>query len=213
MKEAAFIGDVHGELDQLRQLVADLLPCASSLTFLGDYVNRGPDSRAVIEFLIQLEASKEIPCRFVSGNHDEAFLNALRMRELGPFLRIGGAATVHSYVPHPTFNVLQEFLTAVPASHVRFLEGLQRELFVEGVHAAHHPRASLPPQPDGTRAKYGVYGHIPQPSGRPVIGTDLAGIDTGCGTLPRGRLTGLLWPSLTWVQSDPTKPGKITAES
>lgn len=213
MKEAAFIGDVHGELDQLRQLVAKLLPRASSLTFLGDYVNRGPDSRGVIEFLIRLDESGEVPCRFVSGNHDEAFLNALRMRELGPFLRMGGAATVHSYVPHPTSKVLQEFLAAVPASHVRFLERLRQEELVMGVHAAHHPRASLPLQADGTRAEYGVYGHVPQRSGLPVIGPDFAEIDTGCGTLPRGRLTGLLWPSLTWVQSDPRPSDEIIRES
>ena len=62
------IGDIHGMLRPLRALVEVITHTdpAAQLTFAGDYVNRGPDSRGVIDYLLTLRN-----CRFVRGNHDD----------------------------------------------------------------------------------------------------------------------------------------------
>src|SRR2546421_9431211 len=63
------IGDVHGMLRPLRALVSEIETRDSSLPefwFVGDYVNRGPESRGVIDFLLGLKRA-----RFCRGNHDD----------------------------------------------------------------------------------------------------------------------------------------------
>lgn len=95
------IGDVHGRLDKLDELLAALpLRDGDRLVFLGDYVDRGPDSRGVVDRLIQVAAER--PCVFLMGNHESMFLDYLGWR--GPqyfgadvFLANGGAETLLSY--------------------------------------------------------------------------------------------------------------------
>lgn len=79
------IGDIHGRLDLLQPLVAEMLSdlAASSaerkvIVFLGDYVDRGPDSRGVIDLLASLPGRHPVEFHFLRGNHEdrmEAFLS------------------------------------------------------------------------------------------------------------------------------------------
>ena len=63
------IGDIHGRLDKLDALLAMLpLQPGDRLVFLGDYVDRGPDSRGVVARLI--EVADAYPCEFLLGNHE-----------------------------------------------------------------------------------------------------------------------------------------------
>jgi serine/threonine protein phosphatase 1 len=69
---AIAIGDIHGCLEQLKQLI-DKLPKDKQLVFLGDYIDRGPDSAGVISFLRALSTERD--CVFLSGNHEDMMLS------------------------------------------------------------------------------------------------------------------------------------------
>ncbi len=95
------VGDIHGERDKLDALLG-MLPLQSddSLVFLGDYVDRGPDARGVVDLL--LEFSKLYRCTFLIGNHESMFLDFLgwkgdRYLVGDAFLRNGGDRTLASY--------------------------------------------------------------------------------------------------------------------
>lgn len=130
------VGDVHGRLDLLDRLLAmidaDDRACAAAettLIFLGDLVDRGPDSAGVVERVRQLDASGR-DVRVVLGNHEEVFLAALDgdARALKLFCRIGGRETAISYgigeqdYAGMDYDALGAALAAaVPADHRSFL--------------------------------------------------------------------------------------------
>jgi serine/threonine protein phosphatase 1 len=95
------VGDIHGEYELLSELLANLpLREGDSLVFMGDYVDRGPDSREVVDVL--LEFQKAWPCVFLMGNHESMFLNFLGWRGEeyfggDAFLMNGGDRTLASY--------------------------------------------------------------------------------------------------------------------
>lgn len=157
------IGDIHGRSDLLElvlgRIEADLeaRPHAEPrIVFLGDYVDRGPDSRAVLERLLTLEA-EPVATTFLLGNHDAYLLAYLEDPEMSDrglhwFARgMGGAATLASYgvadasetVPLATHDA---FASAFPAAHRAFLhraklmEAVGSYLFV---HAGIRPGVSL----------------------------------------------------------------------
>jgi serine/threonine protein phosphatase 1 len=135
------IGDVHGCLDHLRRAEAsirlDLLnrPHPHPLIILvGDYTDRGPESRGVIDHLIAMRSSgPETICLY--GNHDHCFLDywhdplatSARLHWLNP--RMGGEMTLISYGVTGATHLAPErshaaFRAAVPDSHVEFLTTL-----------------------------------------------------------------------------------------
>lgn len=73
------IGDIHGDIGHLRLLLAKLptLDRDDTLVFLGDYIDRGPDSAGVVRLVRELETT--LPCRVVSlmGNHEDAWLRVI----------------------------------------------------------------------------------------------------------------------------------------
>lgn len=158
------IGDIHGRLDLLDTLLGSLAAdheargrADLSIVFLGDLVDRGPDSCGVVERLIAF-SSGPTECRFLMGNHEEVFLRALTgdIRALKFLLRIGGRATILSYgIDEDEYQSLDfEQLSAVlrdrvPARHIAFLNGF--EAFVEigdylFVHAGIRPGVDLEAQ-------------------------------------------------------------------
>lgn len=119
------IGDLHGRLD-LAWAVVDLLAAQSRdgdyrAIFLGDYVDRGPDSRGVVEFLMSLAGDPRFV--FLKGNHEAMMAEALLRRDQAAFTRwrgAGGDETLASYGAR-TFD---EALARVPASHLRWMDAL-----------------------------------------------------------------------------------------
>src|SRR5438067_10063043 len=91
------IGDIHGCSQALRAVVDAIEPAPDdTLVMLGDYVDRGSDSRGVLELILELEGR----CRLVPllGNHELMLLDAVQNPSvLGPWLECGGHATVRSY--------------------------------------------------------------------------------------------------------------------
>ena len=130
------IGDVHGRFDLLCELLERIehhqsgLPKAQTfLVFLGDLIDRGPDSSAVVDYLSTFRPRWAIPI-FLQGNHEEGFLRSLEGEEeaMRGWLAFGGTECAQSYGVAPdtqaTLNtalLAQELNLAVPRSHVEFL--------------------------------------------------------------------------------------------
>ena len=187
------IGDVHGHAIALESLVLAIEPQPDdTLVFLGDYVDRGPDSRGVLNQLIELgERFKVVN---LMGNHEESML-AARTREsnlefwLSPIC--GGEATLQSYGPALD-------LSLIPPEHIQFLEGLRRyhetntHFYIHANYAPnwrleeHNSRTALwldlkdIPRPHYS-GKIAVVGHTPQTDGKILDLGYLKCIDTGCG--------------------------------
>jgi calcineurin-like phosphoesterase family protein len=199
LTEFAFIGDIHGCLTELKEVVEYALSRTRHLVFLGDYVNRGHHSREVIDYLIRLNHSEDVVCTFLLGNHDEVFLDALSAGNIDTLLRMGGATTIASYVYKPTGDILSQFRQSVPEAHIQFFSDLVPWMTTDDVFAIHAPDLTL--ERERTAGQYRIYGHLPQQHGKPKITATHAFIDTGCGTTEAGRLTCLFWPELDWFQS------------
>lgn len=162
------IGDIHGRADLLEDLLrridadnAARTPGEVTLIFLGDLIDRGPESAQVVERLMRVKA--EHPrTRILLGNHEEVFLEALRGGGIGALrysLRIGGDATVMSYgltdqeYKRTTFEQLHDIVRErVPAAHLDFMESFE-DMIVIGdyafVHAGVRPDTPLAQQKIG----------------------------------------------------------------
>ena len=155
------IGDIHGRDDLFAQMInrirAAREPAHLTLILLGDLVDRGAQSSAVVERAMNLR--KEFPdTRLLIGNHEECFLAALTgdVRRVRYFMRIGGDATVRSYwqddedFTAATFEDVAERLPQlVPPEHVNFL-GMGEDVIEIGdyvfVHAGIRPGVPLEKQ-------------------------------------------------------------------
>jgi serine/threonine protein phosphatase 1 len=183
------IGDVHGCSKAFDALWEAAAPRAGDeVVALGDFVDRGPDSRGVLDRLIKLHrAGKVIPLR---GNHDWMMQRALEEPFVDPgWLEVGGRESVESYGGS---------LAGVPPAHREFLaNGLLDWYETDGhifVHASVYPDLDLADQPtymlhwekidEWTPAhksgKVVVCGHTSQKGGRPLNIGHLVCIDTYC---------------------------------
>ena len=191
--ETAFVGDIHGNLDALRGLVEALGGrAAPHMVLLGDYINKGPQSRGVMDELVARSESGS--ATLLAGNHEEALLEALDSENLMSFLKMGGAMTIRSYVgARVRPDVLKDFRASFPPEHLDVLRRMPQTWESYDVIARHVP-------PDVFTHKFRISAHVPV-GALPKIEHDSAQLDTGCGT-GSGRLTALLWPSLDYIQVD-----------
>ncbi len=145
------IGDIHGCIDEVDRLLDVLAPATSdTVVFLGDYIDRGPSSRAVVDRMLRLR--HEGPrCVFLKGNHEDMFL--AYMGEAGAygeaFLFNGGEATLRSYglEGQPPGSIAAR----LPEEHLQFLRALQMRFQLGSflcVHAGIAPQRSLDDQDD-----------------------------------------------------------------
>ena len=163
------VGDIHGRYDLLIPLLAMILADSEKaerlrparLIFLGDYVDRGPDSAKVIEALVRLQARSPYDLRFLKGNHEQAMLAFINDASAGrDWIRFGGGPTLAAYgvAPPALDNRLAVFeraretlLIHLPAAHRDFLERLEVMAEVGDyafVHAGVRPDRSLAQQID-----------------------------------------------------------------
>jgi len=186
----AFVGDIHGNLDALLGISATLdSERIGARVFLGDYINRGPASREVVEVLMSMAADPDVVV--LRGNHEDVLLSALESGDVASLLRVGGALTIRSYVGG---NVAPDVATAlreaVPQSHVDFMREMPTVAAGHDWIASHERiRAS---------GKYAISAHV-DVGVVPVIRSQGARIDTGCDG-SGGRLTAFIWPSRTYFQ-------------
>jgi len=120
------IGDVHGCIRTLRKMIEDVIqPDPDDILFLlGDYIDRGPDSKAVLGYLLHLIWEMDYDIRPLMGNHESMFLKSAGSFEAGNRWRgNGGVTTLHDFgvkqpedIPRKYFN----FLSSLPL--IRVLE-------------------------------------------------------------------------------------------
>jgi serine/threonine protein phosphatase 1 len=181
------VGDIHGCLDQLEALIAQVIPTVNDqVVFLGDYVDRGPASAGVIDYLI--EFARGFPSTvFLRGNHEEMFCGYLEGHDPAAFLMNGGVKTLNSYHDSGQWPV--------PSSHRAFLAALNNYYETQDhifVHAGLRPGIPLAEQEnddlfwirrdfissDYDWGKIVVYGHTPLKE--PFLSKTRMGLDSGC---------------------------------
>ncbi len=207
------IGDLHGCRVAFEAILGKIAPQPDdTIVTLGDYVDRGPDSRGVLDLLLQLRTV----CRLVPllGNHDEIFMSVCEGEDdlLDDWLCFGGDATLASY---QTSN-----LSKIPPAHLEFLGGCtllfetERHFFTHGSYDpqvpldSQNPRIMLwgkmRPDPPGPHfsGKTAIVGHTAQRDGRILDLGHLKCIDTCCygdGFLTALDVeTGRVWQADKW---------------
>jgi len=159
------IGDIHGRLDLLTRLIDKIAQDDAArgtvgkteLIMLGDFVDRGPDSAGVLDYVMRLrEWWPAITC--LKGNHEEVFLMAARGDEaaLRFMTRIGGRETLLSYgateadLDQMTLGELRDWLMrAVPERHLQFMESMGEQVVIGDylfVHAGIRPEVPMDEQ-------------------------------------------------------------------
>jgi serine/threonine protein phosphatase 1 len=187
------IGDIHGCLEKLERLVArcreDAGDGVPTLVFLGDAVDRGPDSRGVVRYLMALERSAPGRVVCLCGNHEDMALGALADPSAAPHWieRNGGAEMLRSYgVARPE---------DIPADHIEWMRALPTH-HDDGmrffVHAGIDPERPLDAQRRRDMlwmrepflsdlrdfGRFIVHGHTPLKDGRPDLRVNRVNVDT-----------------------------------
>ncbi len=184
------VGDLHARYDLLQKVLDELtpgLPEPLRLVFLGDYIDRGPQARQVMERLLDL-ARRRPDTVFLLGNHERMLLDALEGHRVPLFLNNGGRETLASYGLSP------ERIADLPAAHLAFIRAMplfhQTEDYIF-VHAGLRPGLPLEQQDEAdllwirhefihSGADFGktvIFGHTPQD--QPLVKPGRIGIDTG----------------------------------
>lgn len=197
MHPTAIIGDIHGQSDRLAEMLADHRLANRNLVFLGDYVNRGPDSRGVLHLLMELREEWPNAVTYLAGNHDEALLAVLRGGPIVPLLQMDGSATVASWVTNVVGDVGAALREAVAPDEVAFLENLETSWTDTGYVALHAIQDGLIESLSASEIL--VVGHHIQRDRIPRIVNQVAFLDTGCGSMPDGPLSAMLLPEREFV--------------
>jgi serine/threonine protein phosphatase 1 len=192
MTEKLFaIGDIHGCFQKLKSLM-NQIPFQierDTIIFLGDYIDRGPDSFNVVSYLINLK-NKCKNAVFLKGNHEEMLDDFISGTNRNLFLANGGEQTLRSYFKRQ--NIPSS--SPIPAEHLDFFRSLlpyhetERYIFVhaglkEGIDLQHQDTQDLFwirkqfLHSDYNFGKRIIFGHTPFP--KPYICHNKIGIDTG----------------------------------
>ena len=201
-------GDVHGRSDLLKKMFtvidADIEqnPVSRPIeVFLGDYVDRGPDSAHTLDLLLERSLYRETV--FLKGNHEAFFLEVLRdPTKLEDWRKFGGLQTLMSYGIQPSLNpdaaeqtdLIRALIEVMPGDHLRFLQSLKPSFLCGDfffVHAGVRPGVPLKEQQEADLlwirnefldseenfGKFIVHGHTPVRE--PDIRPNRINIDTG----------------------------------
>lgn len=192
------ITDIHGELSKLESVLSKIETREDdTFVFMGDYIDRGPDSKGVIDRVIAQSETHQ--CVYLIGSHEYAYLHARQKDSYYDYLfwNYGGPATIKSY---GSFENIYK-------THGEFLDNLKFYYLTEDylfVHAGINPRYSLEEQ-DETDLVYirgAFYNHphnLPQKIifghtefDEPQIQKDKICIDLGCGKYKNAKLCALI---------------------
>lgn len=209
MKKTFVIGDIHGCYQSLVDMMKLIGDSDDTIIFLGDYVDRGPESKRVVDLVVQLK--KERSCVIpLLGNHESMFLRYLNGLDRQLFLRCGGRSTLESYGIDP--DAENQGQIYIPDEHLVFFNSLllnwEDEKYIY-VHAGLQPGLHLSMQTDvwclwareefissvydfGKRV---VFGHTV--FAEPFLRPEKVGIDTGA--VYGGNLTCLVLPDEEFI--------------
>jgi serine/threonine protein phosphatase 1 len=215
------VGDIHGCLKALKDLLGKLpLVEGDEVLFLGDYIDRGPESRQVVDFLLK---EKRPNWRFLRGNHEQLILDWLS--DANPhaganWLLNGGYQTLAAYVPKEDLDEVhgegeeKMLKRSIPTAHVEFFKSLPFFYETKDVYFCHAGVDLDKPlkrqSPDDLlwirkkflldvrpTPKLIVHGHTPVAAVE--VERDRINIDTGC--VYGGLLTALSLPGKKVYQS------------
>lgn len=197
------IGDIHGCYKEINTLINKLvLKNEDQLIFLGDYIDRGLNSKQVIDFLIELD--KKHNCIFLRGNHEQMFLDFIKKPTIeNIFIYNGGHKTLKSYQNGKNWDI--------PDEHVKFLNNTKLWYETDDYFFVHAgvPNKSLNEitkededillwvrdeflNNEGFFEKMIIHGHTPTKTRKVEFKDYRINIDTGC--VFGGRLTCLKLP-------------------
>ena len=185
------VGDVHGCLDMLKRLIDKIGWRADEddLIFLGDYIDRGIDSKGVIDYILELKKeSSRVQC--IMGNHENILLDFMNTGEPRLLIINGGIPTLESYQAGNE----NEDEPLIPPEHAAFFKDLLPYIELEDyyvVHAGFRPGVAIEEQSledliwirepfifsDYDFGKPVIFGHTPL--GEPLVEGNKIGIDTG----------------------------------
>lgn len=133
------IGDIHGCVEELKRLL-DAIPAAAgdTIAFVGDYIDRGPDSRGVIAHLLEWRERTPAKTVFLKGNHEDMALSYMGRGGLWgeAWLRNGGVAALRSYGIQPQAP-RTDIVREMPETHLRFLDELETSHLWRDVRIVH----------------------------------------------------------------------------
>lgn len=208
------VGDIHGCLKSMEAILDKLKQYYDrTFIFVGDYIDRGPFSRQVVDYLIDFR--QQVDCIFLRGNHEQMLLDAVNHNKYGLWMMNGGHTTAQSYDSSGESVKL-------PENHKEFYE--QTKLYYDTedyffVHAGVSPRKTIAESlKDKNKMqeflwershlnvfetpweKTVVFGHTPRP--KPILKDNMIGIDTGCvyDRVGYGKLTAVKLPEEEFVQ-------------
>jgi serine/threonine protein phosphatase 1 len=186
------IGDIHGSCGKLRALLDHCRKHRGTaeyrVVFLGDYIDRGPNSREVVDLLIDTQSQAPDHAICLMGNHEDMLLSAVNDGDHELWLANGGATTLASYGVGRA--------DAIPLTHLEWFHSLplatadEKRFFV---HAGVRPGVPLKQQREfdllwirepflsdpRDHGLYVVHGHTPIRSGMPELRRNRLNLDTG----------------------------------
>ncbi len=203
MHKTFIIGDIHGCFQPLEKLILQIPKSTHTLVFLGDYIDRGPDSQKVVSRILELKMLFPHVVTLM-GNHELMLLEHLQAPQNSAFLSYGGIQTLQSYGCLPADRMPTD---SIPHEHLLFFNNLALHYEDEHaiyVHAGLQPGLHLSLQSSKwclwarenfltSRYDYGkkvIFGHTVFRA--PYIEKNKIGIDTGA--VYGGNLTGILLP-------------------
>jgi serine/threonine protein phosphatase 1 len=210
--EFVAIGDIHGCKKSLDALLEQLSPYTDRhFVFIGDYIDRGPDSQDSVQRIINF--SKDHKCTILRGNHEQMLLDAFETKSKANWMHNGGTETLRSY--NEAGNKMD-----LPYQHHHFYRNTKLYLNSKDyffVHAGLDPDTSIAEalyhnyteqflwerehlnQKKNRFEKKIVFGHTPMHE--PLNERNMIGIDTGCvyNKLGYGKLTAILLPEEKFI--------------
>jgi serine/threonine protein phosphatase 1 len=191
MQKIFVVGDIHGCFDKLCALM-DKIPINNTrdqLIFIGDYIDRGPSSFDVVNYLIDFK--KRVPGTiFIKGNHEDMLQNYLDGSDRFTYLLNGGQKTMDEYLNRSD----NKEVFPIPSEHLEFFNSLQLYYQTDDyifVHAGLREKVPLESQDkmdllwtrdefihsDFNFGKRVIFGHTPFKE--PLLQANKIGIDTG----------------------------------
>jgi serine/threonine protein phosphatase 1 len=215
-RRLGIFGDVHGAASTLRSALGHAKDLADEVIFVGDYVNRGPDTKTVLELLIEARSYWGDRLTLLKGNHEDVLLRFLEGADQGELLRHAGLSTLHSYLgSNPVGEPFQAFRRAFPAEHLSLLKSLALYYETEDLLVSHvgfnpaNPSSrsvddmvlgSFPELFSGSvqmPKSLVICGHYVQRSGVAYGSANFVCLDSGCGSVEQGPLSLLTLPDRT----------------
>jgi serine/threonine protein phosphatase 1 len=187
------IGDIHGSLQKLRDLIGRCERHADgrvpTFVFLGDYIDRGPDSFGVIELVMQMQTRSQGGVIALKGNHEAFAVDVIDGKtDAAIWLREGGVATLRSYGVRTARELPNDHVAWMRSLPLRHDDGSR--FFV---HGGIDPEKPLDAQSDRDllwmrepflsdprdHGRLIVHGHTPQSTGMPDLRSNRLNLDTG----------------------------------